>query len=400
MNEKTHSDVLRLGVIGMGRAFTLMLPTFQADRRVRLVAGCDPLSAARARLEQDFGACTFADPAELCAQADIDAVYIASPHQLHLEHVLLAARHGKHVLVEKPMAISLEDCTRMIEACEQARVVLMVGHSHSFNRPILRTLELIRSGRFGGVRMVQAFNYTDFLYRPRRPEELDTALGGGVLFSQAAHQIDVVRLLCGGVVRQLSAQVGQWDSERPTEGAYSALLQFEDGAFASVSYSGYAHFNSDVWMDGVGELGQPQAADKHARARTALRSARGRESEAKAARNYGGANWLAPEPTHQAAHQHFGPLIVSCQKADLRPTALGIHIDGDEGYQFEALAAPLVPRQEVIDEFLAAIFHGKAAMHSGAWARASLAVCLAMLDSARQSRPVHPAYQLALPAMP
>lgn len=396
MSTVNPSHIVRLGVIGLGRAFTLMLPTFLGDPRMRLVAACDPLAEARTQFEKDFAAPSYAHPEALCARADVDAVYIASPHHLHAEHVLLAARHGKHVLVEKPMAISLAECTRMIEACSQAQVVLLVGHSHSFNLPIERTTAMIHSGRFGQVRMVHALNYTDFLYRPRRAEELDTNQGGGVVFSQAAHQIDIVRLLCGGRIRQLSAHVGRWDADRPTEGAYSALLQFEGGAFASVSYSGYAHFNSDIWMDGVGELGLAQAPEKHAQTRAGLRRAVGHQSEsaAKAARNYGGAAWVATRPDHRPAHQHFGPLIVSCERADLRPTPSGIHIDSDEGYQFEPLPAPVVPRQEVLDEFLGAIAQERRPVHTGVWARATLAACLAVLESARQQVPVCPAYQV------
>ena len=78
----------------------------------------------------------------------------------------------------------------------------MVGHSHSFDAPILRTRALIAGGEFGAVRMINTLNYTDFVYRPRRPEELDTAQGGGAIFSQAAHQVDIVRLLGGGEVQE------------------------------------------------------------------------------------------------------------------------------------------------------------------------------------------------------
>ncbi|NCV87281.1 MAG: gfo/Idh/MocA family oxidoreductase, partial [Oxalobacteraceae bacterium] len=103
---------------------------------------------------------------------------------------------------------------------------LLIGHSHSYNAPVLLARQLIASGRFGAVRMIHALQYTDFLYRPRRPGELDTAQGGGVIFSQAAHQVDVVRLLAGGLVERVSAVSGRWDPLRPTEGAYSALLSF------------------------------------------------------------------------------------------------------------------------------------------------------------------------------
>ena len=64
--------------------------------------------------------------------------------------------------------------------------------------------------------MINAINYTDYLYRPRRPEELDTALGGGAIFNQAAHQIDIVRLLGGGRVASVRAATGAWDITRPT----------------------------------------------------------------------------------------------------------------------------------------------------------------------------------------
>jgi predicted dehydrogenase len=93
----------------------------------------------------------------------------------------MAAQYGKHVWVEKPMAISVEECLVMIEACKEANVQLMVGHSHAFDRPVLKTRDLILSNRYGSVQMVMALNYTDFLYRPRRPEELITHLGGGVI---------------------------------------------------------------------------------------------------------------------------------------------------------------------------------------------------------------------------
>jgi len=235
------TSTLRLGVAGLGRAFMLMLPTLRADPRVRLVSASDPRDEARRRFLADFGGRAYEGVEALCADPDVDVVYIASPHQFHAEHVVAAARHGKHALVEKPIALTLAECETMIEASRQAGTLLLVGHSHSFDAPILRARALISEGSFGGVRMIHALNYTDFLYRPRRPEELDTKQGGGVVFSQGAHQVDIVRLLGGGKVRSLRAQTGAWDAARPTEGAYSALLTFEGGTFATLTYSGYAH---------------------------------------------------------------------------------------------------------------------------------------------------------------
>ena len=386
MTTSLRSDApLRIGIAGLGRAFSLMLPTFQFDARVQLVAAADPSEAARSRFEADFGAPTYGSVEALCTNPNVQVVYVATPHQFHKAHVCLAAAAGKHVLVEKPMAITLDECTAMVDACAGAGVHMVVGHSHSFNTPILRLRALIRSGRYGRVRMITAVNYTDFLYRPRRPEELDTRAGGGVVFSQGAHQLDIVRLLGGGLVRSVRAFTGRWDTSRPTEGAYSALLGFEDGTFCSATYSGYAHYDSDTLMDNIGEMGQPKNPADYgaARRRLLVAGSAGDEAVLKAARNYGGSQYAAPAGLPPSlAHQHFGHLIVSCEGADLRPTPSGIEIFDDQARHVEALVPPSVPRAEVMDELIDTVVLGKPPVHSGAWARATTETCLAILASA------------------
>jgi phthalate 4,5-cis-dihydrodiol dehydrogenase len=307
-------------------------------------------------------------------------------------HALLASQHGKHALVEKPMAIALDDCAAMIAAARRAGVHLVVGHSHSFDAPILRTRELIMSGAYGAVRMITALNYTDFLRRPRRAEELDTAQGGGAVFNQAAHQVDIVRLLGAGRVRSVRAATGAWDASRPTEGAYSALLTFENGAFGSLIYSGYGHFDSDEFSGWIGEMGQAKPAN--ARKLPPHFASAEEEAAFKNARNYGGAAYQPPA-NQDLAHQHFGTIIVSCERADLRPLPNGVAIYADGTARLDPLPLPSVPRAEVIDELYNAVVHSKPPLHDGAWAMATLEVCLAILQSAREGRDVALAHQIA-----
>lgn len=385
---------LRLGVVGLGRAFTLMLPTFLADARVRLVAACDPRPAARGQFARDFDAPAYEDVGQLAADPAVEAIYIASPHQFHAAHTRAAARQGKHVLLEKPMALSLAECDAMIRDCAEAGVHLVVGHCHSFDAPYLRAREIIRGGSVGPVRMIHALNYTDFLYRPRRPEELDTAAGGGVVYGQAAHQVDVVRLLAGSPVTRVRAATGAWDPDRPTEGAYTALLWFADGAFASLTYSGYGHFDSDEWTGWTGEMGQAKDPAAHGAARRRLKQAASSVDEAqlKNAGTYGGPAYRPPAAPGQAWYQHFGPVVVSCDAADLRPVPDGVWIYGHEIRTHEALPRPAVPRSEVIDELHGALRQGTAPLHDGPWARATLEVCLALLRSARERREIELAH--------
>lgn len=242
------SDPVRLGVVGLGRAFALTAPAFAAHPGVRLVAAAAPRAESRRAFETAFSGRTFESVEALCADSDVEAVYVTTPHGMHRDHAIAAARAGKHVLLEKPIAVELDDAEAIVAACESAGVRLIVGPSHSFDAPVEQAAKLIRSGELGRVRMVQALNCTDFLYRPRRPEELRTELGGGVIFSQGVHQVDIVRLLCGGLATSVFARTGAWDPERPTEGAYAALIDFAGGVFASLTYSGYGRFDSDGWQ--------------------------------------------------------------------------------------------------------------------------------------------------------
>jgi phthalate 4,5-cis-dihydrodiol dehydrogenase len=383
--------VIRLGVIGLGRAFTLMLPTFSLDPRVRLVAAYDPRPEACARFVDDFNGVAHTSPQSLCSDSGIQAVYIASPHQFHAEHVELAARHSKHILVEKPMALTVADAMTMIACAQKYRVRLLVGHSHSYDAPYLRARELISSEVYGTVRMVSALNYTDFLYRPRRPEELETRLGGGVVFSQAAHQVDVVRLLVGSPAVTVRASTGNWDKNRPTEGAYSAHIQFANGAFASLTYSGYGRFDTDEFNGWIGELGQSRDPESYGTARATLGQAQSQadETRLKERRAYGAsARDRHQQATESLRHNHFGLIIVSCERADLRPVPDGVIIHNDTARWLDKLEGPTVPRAEVIDELCAAVLDGDAPLHSGEWGLATLEICTAILASAAADRTI------------
>ncbi|MDA0240445.1 MAG: Gfo/Idh/MocA family oxidoreductase, partial [Proteobacteria bacterium] len=119
---------INMGVVGMGRAFTIMLPTFIKDPRVALVAGADPRAEARAQFEKDFNATSYEALEPLLDGADIDAVYLATPVGGHVEQIKALAAAGKHILIEKPLALTLSECQSIIDTVRGAGVQLIVGH--------------------------------------------------------------------------------------------------------------------------------------------------------------------------------------------------------------------------------------------------------------------------------
>lgn len=381
---------LRLGVVGLGRAFTLMRPAFIASPLVELVAATDPRPEARQRFAEEFRAADYPTLAEMLGDPAVEAIYIASPHQYHAAQAIEAAAAGKHVLVEKPMALSLDEAQAMVDAARAARVKLIVGHSHSFDAPITETQKMIASGEFGSLKMITALNFTDFLYRPRRPEELDTLAGGGAVFNQAAHQVDIVRLLAGGRAESVVAQTGIWDKSRATEGAYTAMIRFPDNVAATITYSGYAHFDSDEFLEWTTEMGTPKKADAVLQARRLLprETSPAQEQELRRQRGYGVVKSDTLPLPGTRWHEHFGLIIASCEHADLRPTPRGVLVYSDTGHQLRPLGQPPIPRHEVVEELYEVVLNDAAPLHSGEWGLATLEACLAMLRSSRERREI------------
>jgi phthalate 4,5-cis-dihydrodiol dehydrogenase len=380
-----------LGIAGLGMAGAVMVQAAAAHPRFVLRAAADPHAAPRAAFARDFNASTYEDIAALCADPAVDVVYIATPHQFHAQHAALAAQHGKHIILEKPMALTLAECDAIIAAVERAGVHLIVGHTHAFDPAVRVMRDIIMRGELGRLGMIATWNYTNFLYRPRRPEELDTARGGGILFNQVPHQIDTVRLLAGGRVRSVRAHVQVLDPARPTEGACTALLAFEDGAVASLVYSGYDFFDSDEWHGWINERGAVKQPG-HGAARRAL--AQGKDETRLRTENY-----AYGTPASLPAHQpHFGLMIVTCAKGELRTSPDGFVIYDASGIREVALprGAGLPGRREVLDDMRTALRTGKPPLQDGRWGKANVEVTLALLRSAREGREVMLEHQVGI----
>ena len=386
------SKPIGLGIAGLGMAGAVMVHAAAAHPDFVLKAGADPHQGPREAFARDHNARAYADVQMLVRDPAISVIYVATPHQYHAEHAVLAAEHGKHIILEKPMALTLADCDAIIAAVERHKVHLIVGHTHAFDPAVRLMRDIIARGELGKLGLIHSFNYTNFLYRPRRPEELDTAQGGGILFNQVPHQIDTARLLAGGLVRNVRASTTILDPSRPTEASCAALLQFANGATASLVYSGYDHFDSDEWHFGIAERGSPKQI-AHGGARRSLAKA---TDEAKARTEtfaYGAAK--GDLPPHQP---HFGVTIVTCAEGDMRASADGITIYDRDGMRQVSIprGGSMPGRREVLDDMRVAIRSGSPPVHNGRWGKANVEVALAMLVSSREGRDVALEHQVEI----
>jgi phthalate 4,5-cis-dihydrodiol dehydrogenase len=384
-------EPLGLAIAGLGMAGAVMVRAAMAHPGVRLVAAAERNVAVRTAFGRDFGPVAFADIIELGHEPNVDIVYIATPHQFHAQHAKIIASYGKHIILEKPMALTLEDCDVIIDAVDRAGVHLIVGHTHAFDPAVREMARIVASGELGRLGMIAALNYTNFLYRPRRPEELDTAQGGGILFNQVPHQIDMVRLIGGGRVRSVRAQATRLDPARPTEGSAVAFLEFEDGAAASLVYGGYDFFDSDELHFWINERGAAKTPDQHGAARRALAAQQAEETRLRVERYAYGSDAGSP-PEHQP---HFGVMIVTCERGEMRASADGLFIYDANGKREVPLPkSATAGRSEVLDDMIAAIRTGKPPVQGGRWGKANVEVMLAIQQSARERREVTLQHQI------
>jgi phthalate 4,5-cis-dihydrodiol dehydrogenase len=384
-------SAIRIGIAGMGAAGLAFIPALQAHPQFEWVALAEPAATERARNAQDHGVAAYASFGELLAHPGLDAVYIATPTELHTGQVVEAARSGKHVLVEKPMAVSMEAARTMVAAAQSAGVVLVVGHSHSHDLPIRRMRELIASGELGEVAMVNSWCYTDWMNRPRRPAELDAGLGGGVTFRQGSHQFDILRLLCGGLARSVRARTFDWDPQRRGIGAHSAWVSFDNGAAATAVYNGYGGFSTMDLCDDVSEWGFPQPPGSRP-VHAAMRAPGSSEDELAAKRKRA----TTAIPANAPLQPFFGLTLVSCQRGDIRQSPQGLHVYGWGEAREIVLPTDQSPRTLVLDEFGDAIARRRPAVHDGRWGLATLELCIAALESSRTGAEVRLTEQVAV----
>jgi predicted dehydrogenase len=189
-----RSKAIRYGVVGLGHiAQVAVLPAFAHARNSRLAALVSDDSAKLETLSKKYRVeGTFAyDDYDACL-AQVDAVYIALPNSMHAEYTIRAAKAGVHVLCEKPMAVTVAECQRMIDACRANRVKLMIAYRLHFEEINLRAVDLVRRGRIGEPKF---FN-SSFAMTVRAGDiRTKKAMGGGSLYDIGVYCINAARYL-------------------------------------------------------------------------------------------------------------------------------------------------------------------------------------------------------------
>lgn len=241
------SKVVGIGVIGCGTISSVMaIPAIKEIENARLVAVSDVRADLAQKLATKYNVKSYTTVEALLNDKEVEAVYIAVPHNLHAELCVQAAQKGKHILIEKPMATNLEECKLMINECEKNDVKLQIAHNVRFTSAVQKTKELMDIGLIGKPVFARAqFSW----WNPPDPSswrQSKSKGGGGSVMDVGIHCIDTLRFLLGDV-SEVSAVVDRVAFDYEVEDTALMTLKFTSGAYAFID----ACFNNRYCENGL-----------------------------------------------------------------------------------------------------------------------------------------------------
>ena len=231
------SKTLKFALVGCGRIAPKHIEALRAIEGAELAAVCDVQTVRAEKVaEENPGVRAFADAQSMFKECpEIDVVSVLSPSGSHAEHAIQAALAGKHVVVEKPMALNLSDADKMLQACDQSGVKLFVVKQNRYNKAIQHLRKAVEAGRFGKI-----FLGTTRVRWCRRQSYYDNdswrgtwAQDGGVFANQASHHIDLLQWMLGPVAT-VQAKTATFLADIEAEDTGIALLKFQNGALGII----------------------------------------------------------------------------------------------------------------------------------------------------------------------
>jgi predicted dehydrogenase len=224
---------VNFGVIGAGGiARRRTIPGMLKAKQCRLAAVMDV--ADPEGIAKEFGvAKAYRREADLLADPEVQAVYIASPVSCHAKQIEMAAAAGKHVLCEKPLTLNLQEAKRAVAACRRNRVFLQEGYMMKFHGAHVKARELIAAGRLGKIVYVRAQLSCWYPKIPGAWRQDPKKGGGGALMDMATHLYDLVEYLAGPI-RRITALADTLVQDYRSDDASTTLLELEGGAQATV----------------------------------------------------------------------------------------------------------------------------------------------------------------------
>lgn len=242
--------MLKLAIVGTGIIVNSHLSAISQLDDVELVALCDVNEEKAKAFSEKCGVPYVLDYKELPEKFDFDAVILNLPHGLHCSAAEFFLDAGKHVLVEKPMANTVEECDRMMAAAKRNGKKLAIAHIQRYLSAIQQAKEIYESGELGKLCMYTEERCENYFYegRPKWFLSKKTA-GGGIAMNFAAHALDKILTVMGDAkVISVDGACGNLTRDFDVEGHSQIFAKFDNGVSACITLNGYAHTHYNVYF--------------------------------------------------------------------------------------------------------------------------------------------------------
>ena len=233
--------MLKIAIVGTGIIGKSHLNAIDMSENVELVALCDINEERVKELSAEYGVPYFLNYKDIPEKTDAEAVILNLPHGLHCESSIFFLEAGLHVLLEKPMTNTVEECDRMIAAEKKSGKRLGIGHIQRFATPHRMIKDYIRSGELGKLCAINEIRSIDY-FSPDRPRWFlsKKQSGGGIVMNYGAHLLDKVLCITDSAVKSVSARCGNLKNGEDIEGHAQFFVELDNGVAVTVTFSGYA----------------------------------------------------------------------------------------------------------------------------------------------------------------
>ena len=247
---------MNVGIIGAGKFSHRHIRALQSSGRFEVVAASRRDEGELAGFCEEYGLKAYTDYRKLLMDREVDVVLVSTPHHLHYPIGCESAQMGKHIMLEKPMALTATQCKEMNRVVKENGVTLMIGHTARFTDAFISAKKYLENDELGDLLQVSSVSKTRWVNEDRKDWHLMKKYGGGYLYTLGIHQLDLIMQIVDVPAYSVRGKLGTFFHEQEVDDHGMIWINFSNGVMATLLMTGFQIGVNDVSTEIIGRKGQ------------------------------------------------------------------------------------------------------------------------------------------------